>query len=934
MRRLEPRIIGLVQELVTSGSLVVTGAGGGGGSVAQHALFSSAHSGTLDRSQAPWVETDIDSNIAAHAALPDVHHNRVTVASPSGLLLSGQQLSLDDSVAGGGLVISAKVISLGTPSDISAQSASSVTANNHGHAVIASANPGANERLLKSTTAGGLTLESENINGALVVGQSITGADTAFRVIYHTHDYPHAHVVVNPGGFWNLDEQFGVDIDDNLLVRGWIVGKHAIQLPGAVMILHFDGPQPFETNFKGETSGHMGQVGTPTGGLIFRPGKFDSKAAQIAEDTTNLVQNPSFETGTTNWSSGGGGGAIAVSTERSYAGLQSAKISTSGAGNGIYRTVATWISLANGETLAAQCRAWSEVAAKSQLVIYDDTNTTIRATVTGALANEWEFLATTWTNSTGGTVDIRLYIYNLDGGATSDVWYDAIQAEKKVAPTPYCDGSLGENHSWSGTAHASASTRTLSTLTYAGSVMPLSDITIMAWVNTAGLKAANQYVIAASSTGNPVRLLINAAGRLAGVSGGVTITEAGTVMAGQWVHVALVISGTTSTLYKNGALAATGSGGPLTDCSELRIGSLPGSNTNHLNGWIDDVVIANRAVTADEIRAIYESNAPVFAETSTWHFRSGRNRVWADAEGLWVLSSTGGVVFGVYAGDESDSGSKSWGGITLAANDLLIGDDSRGGYVWWDDSAATVKVVGQITVVAGSSGIGTFSDAGGLATADDLDDVPDGSTYGRVRSTIIGGGYIRVGSGTKDSTLDGWYIDGTEIVGQLDGVDQVVLDTNGKVKAGPSGSTVLDADGIDIAISATFDVQRAYTFNLSGVEQGGVYAGATAGTASTQLYTGVANKDVFATVATLATGSTKTAETDITAIHNSRSGNPAYVRLVATDTDSWVYMVQSGIAFGEVDATPPAGFINIFMGGNGNLWCRFPNGTLREIAVD
>jgi len=106
-------------------------------------------------------------------------------------------------------------------------------------------------------------------------------------------------MVINPGVSWNLDEQFGLDIDDNLLVRGWIVGKHALQIPDATLIAHFDGYEPFETNFLGEATGSKGQVpiyssATP----LFVAGKFD-KCIQVSEAGQNLVTNPSFEAGTT-----------------------------------------------------------------------------------------------------------------------------------------------------------------------------------------------------------------------------------------------------------------------------------------------------------------------------------------------------------------------------------------------------------------------------------------------------------------------------------------------------------------------------------------------------------------------------------------------------------------------------------------------------------
>ena len=74
-------------------------------------------------------------------------------------------------------------------------------------------------------------------------------------------------------------------------------------------------------------------------------------------------------------------------------------------------------------------------------------------------------------------------------------------------------------------------------------------------------------------------------------------------------------------------------------------------------------------------------------------------------------------------------------------------------------------------------------------------------------STLISGANIRVGSGVKDSNLNGWNIDVTEIVGQAGGVDQVVLDGTGRIIAG--GSMVkIDGNGIDIVRGAGSQVNR------------------------------------------------------------------------------------------------------------------------------
>jgi hypothetical protein len=105
-----------------------------------------------------------------------------------------------------------------------------------------------------------------------------------------------------------------------------------------------------------------------------------------------------------------------------------------------------------------------------------------------------------------------------------------------------------------------------------------------------------------------------------------------------------------------------------------------------------------------------------------------------------------------------------------------------------------VNVRGVITVTGGS-GIAAFTDA-------NLDNIANGATFGRINNTIIGGGFIRVGSGDKDSTLNGWYVDAGEIVGQAAGVDQVVLDAGGKIMAG-AGALQLDRTAFHVANSVT-----------------------------------------------------------------------------------------------------------------------------------
>lgn len=81
------------------------------------------------------------------------------------------------------------------------------------------------------------------------------------------------------------------------------------------------------------------------------------------------------------------------------------------------------------------------------------------------------------------------------------------------------------------------------------------------------------------------------------------------------------------------------------------------------------------------------------------------------------------------------------------------------------------------------------------------------NVYGAIQvtaaSSFSGSGYLQVGSGTKDSTLNGFNINSSEFVGQTSGVDQIVLGSDGKFKAG-AGNVILDANGVSVIGGSAF----------------------------------------------------------------------------------------------------------------------------------
>jgi hypothetical protein len=284
---------------------------------------------------------------------------------------------------------------------------------------------------------------------------------------------------------------------------------------------------------------------------------------------------------------------------------------------------------------------------------------------------------------------------------------------------------------------------------------------------------------------------------------GVTLTAASAVTAHTWVHIAGTWGPTGAALYVNGVSVATDStpAGGTTINAGIAVGRRYASAATWFNGLIDDLVFRDRATTATEMLTIYESNAPVFAESSVWNFRATpKGLVWADDEGLWMRDTTGNPVLGVYGGEAA---SKSWAGFTLAVGDLVIGRNAVGSAaMMWDQSTgefgfygagnATPQVEigtdGRITAING--------DFSGAITA------TSGSIAGLL--TIGASGEIRQGSGTLGSNYTGLRIWNDSGIGRIGGYNSNTLqwyaDTSGAWKAG-GGAVVADANGLTLNVA-------------------------------------------------------------------------------------------------------------------------------------
>jgi hypothetical protein len=345
-----------------------------------------------------------------------------------------------------------------------------------------------------------------------------------------------------------------------------------------------------------------------------------------------------------------------------------------------------------------------------------------------------------------------------------------------------------------------------------------------------------------------------------------SLSSAGKLSANTWHHLAFVYNGTALSLYIDGVLSGS-STLPIwsSDPSTLLVGKDMFSSAVVKGVIIDELVILSRAADADEIRAIYESNAPVFAESATNFFKSyGPTPVEINEEGLFVRSVTTGDIFAVYGGGAT----KSWGGLTLGDGDVLIGR-SADGYVHWDDSADLLDISGQVDITGNSTVTGTLQVDGDLTVVNtqiklqvNTDSLLAGSAAGAEGTTfaVVFGNSQLIGNDPGGATYDaGDVVIGDELnahvfwdnsAGQLLFRDatttKLYVDTDGSLKAG-AGAVTLDAGGLSIGTATTIGLPNRVEWNNADGFISYVGASYNAGVNNLGSYVGNTTNDAITT---------------------------------------------------------------------------------------
>lgn len=149
------------------------------------------------------------------------------------------------------------------------------------------------------------------------------------------------------------------------------------------------------------------------------------------------------------------------------------------------------------------------------------------------------------------------------------------------------------------------------------SLTPSSSITISAWVNKKNteretildkgmlVSASYSYYLDISSSNNIIFLISND-----GTNTG-TLTSSGTISLNEWQHVVATWNGTLMKIYINSQEDPTTQSwttGLNNDANELIIGGAIMPANTKWNGTIDEAMLFNRALSADEIQGIYNLN--------------------------------------------------------------------------------------------------------------------------------------------------------------------------------------------------------------------------------------------------------------------------------------------------------------------------------------
>jgi len=397
-----------------------------------------------------------------------------------------------------------------------------------------------------------------------------------------------------------------------------------------------------------------------TGGLIFPDSipSIGSGAVQLAEATSNFILNPRTAVDTHNWNPGPGNSITRTAYSNPWGDYMAECVRVTTVYN-------TWNNVSYTQDKDYVLSMMVKRPDGAPATIADITAMFIQNQHAGvgditSVGDGWyRFTSGILTANATNTSNVGYYM------AAGTLWITAVQLEQNSYPTPYCDGALGDGHSWADTVHDSISSRVKTSLMYELD-MPAS-FTLAFWDTPMMLESETatypRLGIWWGDTGNYLGLYCTPSGDKAYT---VWVAQESVsyyyFSSNQWernvpLHYAYTFDGVTLKTYVNSATIINSAPTQTTFSvtpNELYLGHAQNYGT-HANFWMDDLVIHDYAMTSDEIADLYNKPGLPNLETTTLWKRvltglvdfagavSGGLKSFLEFAGTLVLSGTVGL---------------------------------------------------------------------------------------------------------------------------------------------------------------------------------------------------------------------------------------------------------------------------------------------------
>jgi hypothetical protein len=330
------------------------------------------------------------------------------------------------------------------------------------------------------------------------------------------------------------------------------------------------------------------------------------QSRQVTGALTNEVFNPVFANNVTdgwNFYQWGTGGDRLWSDARAYVGSRSCRLRSGTTNSQIY---CDFTNVLNGQSVTVQAWLYIPTGSNARLSLGLNTSPwTNYLTIQTTTRDQWFMCGGTWTNNTGGTVNVRFSV-DCIGTTNTPIWVGAAQFARIGYTTSLCYGSL-PGHNWTGTPNNSPSARIAATLRYTNPLSTVAGTISLRWKPACDQTGPVMYLF---SEGNLAAFFDSLGDTIRFTDGTNTISVGPlTFSAEVWQHLAFSWSSAGLKIYRNGALVASGATyTPPTLGTNLYIGS-DSAGTNPANGLIDEFAVWGKERTAQDILDSYNSGS-------------------------------------------------------------------------------------------------------------------------------------------------------------------------------------------------------------------------------------------------------------------------------------------------------------------------------------